>query len=62
MDALRNNPVASALAVIIALAGAIVTVVNPETLPFKDYVESVGVMIGLLAIGRGVQSGLENRG
>lgn len=54
MDALRNNPVASLLVVIIALAGAVVTVVEPSTLSFEDYVKHVGVAAGLLAIGRGI--------
>lgn len=56
MDFLRDNPVASLLVVIIAIAGAVVTILNPDTLPFNDYVQSVMVGAGLLAVGRGIRS------
>lgn len=54
MQFLKDNPVASLIVVIVAVAGAIVTVTNPDTLPFRDYVESVTLGAGLLAIGRGL--------
>lgn len=61
MDALRNNPVASLLVVLIAIAGAVVTIVEPDTLPFDQYVQNVMIGAGLLAIGRGVQDGLKHQ-
>lgn len=62
MDFLRDNPVASLIVVIIAIVGGIVTVVEPSTLPFREYVENVGIAAGLLAIGRGLRDGLGGRG
>lgn len=61
MDALRNNPVASLLVVLIAIAGAVVTIIEPDTLPFDQYVQNVMIGAGLLAIGRGVQDGLKHQ-
>lgn len=61
MDYLRNNPVASLIVVLIAVAGAIVTIINPDTLPFDQYVQDVMIGAGLLAVGRGVQDGLKNQ-
>lgn len=54
MDFLRNNPVASLIVAVIAIAGAVVTITNPDTLPFREYVESVMIGAGLLAVGRGL--------
>ncbi len=54
MNALRTNPVASLIVVIIAIAGGVVTVVEPSSLGFDEYVKNVGIAAGLLAIGRGL--------
>jgi hypothetical protein len=57
MDFLRNNPIASAIIVgVVVIAGAIVTIVHPETLSFEDYVKDVAVGGGLLAVGRGIDN------
>lgn len=60
-----TNPItsyiATAIVVIIAIAGAIVVIVNPETLTFDQYVKDIGIAAGLLAIGRGLDSGSGSR-
>lgn len=61
MDYLRNNPVASLIVCVIAVAGAVVTIVNPDALSFDQYVQDVMIGAGLLAVGRGVQDGLKNQ-
>ena len=46
-----------AIVLIVALAGGIVTIFNSETLPFSDYVSSLGELaigVGLVTVGRGV--------
>lgn len=47
-------PVASLIVVIVAIAGAVVVCVNPQTLDFASYVKYVGIAAGLLGIGRGL--------
>lgn len=49
-------PVATILIIIIAISGAVVTIVHPDTLPFVDFIKYVGVAVGLLGIGRGLDS------
>ena len=57
MDALRNNPIVSAVFVgIVVLTGGIVCIVHPETLSFNEYVKYVAVGGGLLGIGRGIEN------
>jgi hypothetical protein len=49
--------------VIVAGVGGVVTVVEPSTLSFKDYVdalEKVIIGIGILGVGRGVASAGRN--
>lgn len=52
LDALDRLPVATLLAVIFAIVGGIAVV--GDDLPFREYLESMAVMVGLLGIGRGV--------
>lgn len=59
MDALLGklssaNPIVTIIAVIIALAGAIVVIVNPETLSFKEYLDQMKYLLGFVAVGRGL--------
>ena len=49
-------PVATIIVVLIAIAGAVVTITQPATLPFADFVKYVGVAAGILGIGRGLDS------
>jgi hypothetical protein len=56
MSALTDNPIVSIAFAIIAVAGAIVTITNPETLAFSEYVQDVLIGGGLLGIGRGIDS------
>ena len=51
---LKTIPVATLIVLVVAIAGAVVTIVHPETLSFANYVKNVGVAAGLLAIGRGL--------
>lgn len=60
-DLLDNHPVTTlliAIVVIAALAGAVVTIVHPDTLPFATYLdrlEEFAKALGLLAIGKGIK-------
>lgn len=61
MEKLNQTPIATILVsvafVIVAVAGAIVTIVNPDALGFEDYVQALALAagaLGLLAIGRGI--------
>ncbi len=51
---LETFPVATLIVAIIAIAGAVLVIVHPETLTFAEYVRNVGVAAGLLAVGRGL--------
>lgn len=69
LDKLDMKPVTTALMVLLALivvgAGAVVTVTNPDTYPFRAYLDDLktfAVGVGALGIGRGILSGLSNLG
>lgn len=53
-DFLANGPAATVLVYVLALAGAVVTITNPDALSFEDYAKIVGATAGLLGIGRGI--------
>lgn len=60
---LSGAPVATliqiALALIVAVVGGAVTLLNPDTLSFEDYVKYLGVLSvgnGLLGVGRGLDN------
>lgn len=60
---LNGAPVATVIQVIVtvlvALVGGIVTIFNPATLSFEDYVKFLGVLSvgnGLLGVGRGINN------
>lgn len=46
--------VSTVLVLLIALAGAVITVIHPETLAFKEYATITGGSAGVLGIGRGI--------
>lgn len=52
MPALEHLPVATLLALIFAIVGGVVVVT--DELPFREYLESMAVMVGLLGVGRGI--------
>jgi hypothetical protein len=53
---LHSLPVATILIVIVAIAGAVVTIVHPETLSFDQYLKYMTPGAGLLAVGRGIRN------
>ena len=68
-DKISNASVATilvaAVVLIVAVAGAVVTIVNPDTLNFKDYIDALaiaGAGGGLLGIGRGILGGAKQPG
>jgi hypothetical protein len=69
MSKLDNANIATLLVALIALiivvAGAVVTIVNPDALPFDDYVKALatlGIGAGALGVGRGVLAGAKQPG
>lgn len=69
LDKIDMKPVTTALMVLLALivvgAGAVVTILNPDTYPFKSYLDDLktfAIGVGALGIGRGLLSGLSNLG
>lgn len=53
-DLLEQLSVTTIIVVIVVLAGAVVSIVNPDTLPFKDYLIDIAPLVGGLAVGRGI--------
>lgn len=69
MSKLDNANIATLLVALIALiivvAGAVVTIVNPDALPFDNYVKALatlGIGAGALGVGRGVLAGAKQPG
>lgn len=69
LDKLNSAPLTTILVavafVIVCVVGGVVTIVNPDTLSFSDYVERLGIAagaLGLLAIGRGINLSGEKQG
>lgn len=52
--ALEVMPVVTIIAVILALAGAVVVIVNPASLSFEEYLDAMKWLLGFLAVGRGI--------
>lgn len=53
------------LAAIVVIAGAVVTIIDQDTLPFDDYVKTLAGVAGaggLLGIGRGILAGAKQPG
>lgn len=51
-----------ALAVIVVVAGAVVTIVRPSTLEFHQYVQDVALLTAALGLGAGIGRGVEAAG
>ena len=51
-----------AIAVIVVIAGAVVTIVNPDRLPFSEYIQDVSIVAGALGVGSGIGRGLSTLG
>lgn len=45
------------IALVVVLAGGVVTVLHPETLSFDQYIRAVAMGAGLLGIGYGLDAG-----
>ncbi len=59
MNALDNVPVATIVTVLVAIVGAVIAIVHPETLSFTEYAKTLGYTgagLGILGIAR-AQSG-----
>lgn len=54
---MKDISLASIAFVVAAVAGAVVTITNPATLAFQDYIQALLVGAGLLGIGRGLDNG-----
>jgi hypothetical protein len=46
------------LAIVVVVAGAVVTIANPSDYPFKDYVQDVVILASALGIGSALGSRL----
>jgi Trk-type K+ transport system membrane component len=51
-----------ALVLIVVIAGAVVTITNPNTLSFHQYVTDVTTLAGAIGLGAGVGRGIEAYG
>jgi hypothetical protein len=47
---------ASILVALFAVVGALLTILHPETLSYKDYLLYMSPMVGGLSVGRGIAS------
>jgi hypothetical protein len=58
---LEDKPVVTllvcALALIVVIAGAVVTIIRPGSLPFHDYVLDVTIVLAALGLGAGIGRG-----
>jgi hypothetical protein len=55
----------AALTIIIVIAGAVVMIVDPDTLSFEDYIKALatmGIGAGALGVGRGILAGAKQPG
>ena len=68
LDKLNGNyatAIVAITALIVVLAGAVVTIVHPESLSFEQYVKAIGTVslgAGALGIGRGILAGAKSPG
>jgi hypothetical protein len=68
IDKINDSPFTTILMgiafIVIVLIGGIVTIVDSESLSFNEYITAVGIAaagLGLLGIGRGINSGEKHR-
>lgn len=47
---LDDLPVASIIAVIVVITGAVVCITNPDTLSFSDFLTKLGIFLGGLGV------------
>lgn len=55
MDLSTAN-VATILTLVLVVVGAVTVITNPQTLSFADYLDQMKVLVGGLAIGRGIMA------
>lgn len=53
--------IATILVGLLVLVGCIICVVHPETLTYQQLLDDAGPLVGGLAVGRGLATGLRNR-
>jgi hypothetical protein len=51
-----NRLATAILAIIVVIVGGIVCIIDPASLPFRQYIEAVALGAGLLGIGYGLDS------
>lgn len=49
-EVLDHNPVATILALVVAIVGGVIAVLHPETLSFSDYCRDIGIAVGGIGI------------
>lgn len=63
---LNNAPIVTyllcALALVVVIAGAVVTIIRPDTLPFDKYVQDVALLTAALGLGAGIGRGVQAAG
>ena len=61
-----DKPIITALTLIVVLiiviSGAVVTITNPETLSFHEYIQEIAIVGGALGLGNGIGRGIESYG
>ena len=61
-----NKPVVTILTIVAAtvaiVVGGIVTITNPQTLTFHQYVQDIAFMAGALGLGTGIGRGIDSYG
>ncbi len=58
---LEQFNVATLIVLVLVVTGAVVTIVNPDSLSFGDYILKVSPLVGGLAVGRGIASARRSR-
>lgn len=59
MKFLNENPITSIIAVIVVVVGAVVTITNPETMSYDEYLVKTGAFLaglGIVGVGRSLMN------
>lgn len=49
-ELLNTNPLTSIIAVIVVIVGGVITVINPDTLTYQEYLFQTGIFLGGLGV------------